>query len=133
MEITRDRPPSVPGNADWFTGEVWVDPIATGAPPSRVRLVSVHFCPGARTAWHTHPVGQVLHITEGVGLVQRRGGPVEVVRAGDTVHFAPGEDHWHGAAPGNFMTHLAMHEVDDAGEHVVWGAPVTDAEYLPGT
>lgn len=132
MEITRDRPPSVPGNADWFTGEVWVDPIATGAPPSRVRLVSVHFCPGARTAWHTHPVGQVLHVTEGVGLVQRRGGPVEVVRAGDTVHFAPGEDHWHGAAPGNFMTHLAMHEVNDAGEHVAWGAHVTDAEYGAG-
>jgi quercetin dioxygenase-like cupin family protein len=133
MEITRDRPPSVLGNADWFTGEVWVDPIATGAPPSRVRLVSVHFCPGARTAWHTHPVGQVLHVTEGVGLVQRRGGAVEVVRAGDTVHFAPGEDHWHGAAPGNFMTHLAMHEVDDAGSHVVWGDHVTDAEYPPGT
>ena len=129
MEITRDRPPSVSGNADWFTGEVWVEPIATGAPPSRVRLVSVHFCPGARTAWHTHPVGQVLHVTEGVGLVQRRGGPVEVVRAGDTVQFAPDEDHWHGAAPGNFMTHLAMHEVNDAGEHVVWGDHVNDAEY----
>lgn len=129
MEITRNRPSSVRGNADWFTGEVWVDPLATGAAPSRVRLVSVHFCPGARTAWHTHPVGQVLHITEGVGLVQRRGGPVETVRAGDTVHFPPDEDHWHGAAPGNFMTHLAMHEVDDAGSHVVWGAHVTDAEY----
>lgn len=129
MEITRERPPSVLGNPDWFSGEVWVDPIATGAPPSRVRLVSVHFCPGARTAWHTHPVGQVLQITEGVGLVQRRGGPIEVVRAGDTVHFAPGEDHWHGAAAGNFMTHLAMHEVDDAGQHVSWGAHVTDAEY----
>lgn len=132
MEITRNRPSSVRGNADWFTGEVWVDPLATGAAPSRVRLVSVHFCPGARTAWHTHPVGQVLHITEGVGLVQRRGGPVETVRAGDTVHFPPDEDHWHGAAPGNFMTHLAMHEVDDAGAHVVWGAHVTDEEYAGG-
>ncbi len=132
MEITRDRPPSTPGPADWFTGEVWVDAIATSPPPSRVRLVSVHFAPAARTAWHTHPVGQVIHVTEGVGLVQRRGGPVEVIRAGDTVHFQPDEDHWHGAAPDNFMTHLAMHEASDAGEHVVWGAHVTDAEYLPG-
>lgn len=129
MEITRDRPPTKRAPADWFTGEVWVDEIATAPAPARTRLVSVHFTPGARTAWHTHPVGQVIHVTEGVGLAQRRGGPVEVIRAGDTVHFAPGEDHWHGGAPDHFMTHLAMHEVDDAGEHVRWGAHVTDAEY----
>lgn len=129
MEIIRERPASIRGSADWFHGEVWIDGLAANPAPSRVRLVSVHFCPGARTAWHTHPVGQVLHITEGVGLVQRRGGPVETVRAGDTVHFAPDEDHWHGAAPDNFMTHLAMHEASDAGEHVVWGDHVTDAEY----
>jgi quercetin dioxygenase-like cupin family protein len=129
MRITRTRPDTKTPSADWFTGPVWVDDVATPPAPSRVRVVSVHFAPGARTAWHTHPLGQILHVTEGQGLVQRRGAPPEVVRAGDTVEFAPGEDHWHGAGPASFMTHLAVHEAGDDGAHVHWGAHVTDAEY----
>ncbi len=128
MRITRTRPATAVPSADWFTGAVWVDEIATPPEPARVRVVSVHFAPGARTAWHTHPLGQILHITEGEGLVQRRGAPPEAVRAGDTVEFGPGEEHWHGAGPATFMTHLAVHEVTDAG-HVRWGAHVTDEEY----
>ena len=130
MEITRTPPATKPGPADWFNGTVWIDDIAAPPEPSRVRVVSVHFTPGARTAWHRHPRGQVLHVTEGTGLAQRRGGPVEVIRAGDTVWFAPGEDHWHGAGPGWFMTHLAVHETDDEGVAVHWGEHVTDEEYL---
>ena len=90
---------------------------------------NVHFSPGARTAWHTHPHGQTIYVTEGVGLVQRRGGPVEVIRPGDRVFFEPGEDHWHGAAPDRFMTHLAMLEVDDEGNSATWGDQVSDEEY----
>jgi len=130
MEITRARPETRPGPGEWFRGQVWVDTIATPPAPSRVRIVSVHFAPGARTAWHRHPFGQVIHVTEGTGRVQRRGGPVEQVRAGDTVHFAAGEDHWHGAAPDAFMTHLAVHEVDEHGVNAEWGDHVSDEEYL---
>ena len=90
---------------------------------------AVHFTPGARTAWHTHPNGQTIYVVEGVGLAQRRGGPVEVIRPGDRVFFEPGEDHWHGAAPTRFMTHLAMVEVDDAGKAATWGDHVTEEEY----
>lgn len=129
MEITRIHPSTTPGPADWFTGEVWIDEIATPPAPSRVRVVSVHFTPGARAAWHRHPLGQVLHVTQGVGLAQRRGAPAEFIRAGDTVRFEPGEEHWHGAAPDRFMTHLAVHETDAEGIATVWGDHVTDAEY----
>ncbi len=129
MRITRRRPETKVPSPDWFTGPVWVDDIATPPEPARVRVVSVHFAPGARTAWHTHPLGQVIHVTEGEGLVGRRGAPPEVVRAGDTVEFAPGEDHWHGAGPRSFLTHLAVHESGDDGSHVAWGAHVTDEEY----
>jgi quercetin dioxygenase-like cupin family protein len=129
MEITRTPPPTKRGPAEWFTGDVYIDEVATPPEPLHFRAVSVHFTPGARTAWHTHPVGQVLYVTEGVGLAQRRGGPVEVIRAGDRVLFAPGEDHWHGASPEWFMTHLAMHEADDEGVAAVWGDHVTDEEY----
>ena len=90
---------------------------------------SVHFTPGARTAWRTHPNGQTIYVTEGTGLCQRRGGPIEVIRPGDRVFFEPGEVHWHGAAPDRFMTHLAMLEVDDQGKSATWGAHVTDEEY----
>jgi quercetin dioxygenase-like cupin family protein len=130
MEITRIRPPSRRGPAKWFTGDVFIDPIAAGAQPSRLRALSVHFTPGARTAWHTHPLGQFIHVTEGAGLVQRVGGPVLPIRAGDTVRFEPGEEHWHGAAPDSFMTHLALHEAGDDGADAHWGAHVTDHEYL---
>ena len=96
---------------------------------SRLSASSVHFTPGARTAWHTHPNGQTIYVTEGVGLCQRRGGPVEVIRPGDRVFFEPGEEHWHGAAPNRFMTHLAMLQVDDEGKNATWGEHVTDEEY----
>jgi quercetin dioxygenase-like cupin family protein len=89
----------------------------------------VHFTPGARTAWHTHPNGQTIFVLEGVGLCQRRGGPVETIRAGDRVLFEPGEEHWHGAAPDCFMTHLALQQPDEAGTTATWGEHVTDAEY----
>jgi quercetin dioxygenase-like cupin family protein len=90
---------------------------------------NVHFTPGARTAWHTHPNGQTIFVTEGVGLAQHRGGPIEVIRPGDRVFFEPGEHHWHGAAPTRFMAHLAMLDVDDRGNNATWGDHVTDAEY----
>jgi quercetin dioxygenase-like cupin family protein len=129
MEITRTRPESRRGPGDWFTGDVWIDPIAAPPAPARLRAFSVHFTPGARTAWHRHPLGQVIHVTEGAGLAQRRGGPIEPIRAGDTVRFEPGEEHWHGAAPGTFMTHLALQEAGDDGVDADWGQHVSDEEY----
>ena len=118
-----------PGPGDWFTGAVYVDTIATPTEPSRVGAASVHFTPGARTAWHTHPFGQNIYVIEGIGLCQREGGPVEVIRPGDRVFFEPGENHWHGAAPNRFMTHIAMQEYDDGGSPVSWGRHVSDEEY----
>jgi len=131
MEITRNSVETAAGPSDWFTGAVFIDTVATPAGGSRVSASSVHFTPGARTAWHTHPNGQTIWVTEGVGLCQRRGGEVEVIRPGDRVFFEPGEDHWHGAAPDRFMTHLAMLEVDEAGNPATWGDHVTDQEYPP--
>jgi quercetin dioxygenase-like cupin family protein len=115
--------------ADWFTGTAYIDGLAPADMPSRLRAYRVHFTPAARTAWHTHPNGQLLHITDGVGRVQSRGGPVEQVVAGDTVRIEPGEEHWHGAAPSNFMTHIAFQLADEDGRDASWGDPVTDAEY----
>jgi quercetin dioxygenase-like cupin family protein len=129
MEITRNSLETVAGPSDWFTGTVYIDTVATPSEPARVQAASVHFTPGARTAWHAHPFGQTIYVTEGIGRCQRRGAPVEVIRPGDRVFFEPGEDHWHGAAPDRFMTHLAMQEVDDQGSPVTWGDHVTDAEY----
>ena len=129
MEITRVGVPTTPGPSDWFTGSVYLDPIAAPAGSSRLSATSVHFTPGARTAWHRHPNGQTIFVVEGVGRVQRRGGPVEVVHAGDRVFFEPGEEHWHGAAPDRFMTHVAMLDVDDEGASATWGDHVTDEEY----
>lgn len=129
MDISRKAPATGQGPAEWFTGTVWMDPIAEAAPPSRVRAASVHFPPGARTAWHAHPFGQILHVTEGAGLVQSRGGPVEEIRSGDTVVTGAGEWHWHGARPGSYMTHIAIHEADDTGSTAQWGDHVTDSEY----
>lgn len=129
MQITRNALETAPGPSDWFTGNVYIDTVATPALPSRLAAASVHFTPGARTAWHTHPNGQTIYVTEGVGLAQRRGGPVEVLRPGDRVFFEPGEHHWHGAAADRFMTHLAMHQVDDRGNAVTWGEHVSDEEY----
>jgi quercetin dioxygenase-like cupin family protein len=98
MQITRNSLDTNPGPSDWFTGTVHIDTIATPSAPSRLGAASVHFTPGARTAWHTHPYGQTIYVTEGIGLCQRGGGPIEVIRPGDRVYFEPGEDHWHGAA-----------------------------------
>ncbi len=117
------------GEADYFSGNVWVDEIAVGAEPSRVRLYRVSFEPGARTAWHTHPLGQVLHVLTGLGLVQKQGEPIQEIHPGDTVMIEPGARHWHGAAACNTMVHLAMQEVDDKGIGVAWMDKVTDAEY----
>ena len=129
MQITRSSIETQKGPADWFTGDVYIDTVAVPTGPSRLSASSVHFTPGARTAWHTHPNGQTIYVTEGIGLAQRRGGPVEVIRPGDRVFFDPGEDHWHGAASNRFMTHLAMLDVDDEGNNATWGDHVTDDEY----
>ena len=101
--------------SDWFTGAVYIDAVAAPSGASRVMASSVHFTPGARTAWHTHPNGQTIFVLEGVGHCQRRGGQVEVIRPGDRVFFEPGEEHWHGAAATRFMLHLAIVQVDDEG------------------
>jgi quercetin dioxygenase-like cupin family protein len=129
MHVTRNSLETEAGPSDWFTGTVHIDTIATPADPSRLGAASVHFAPGARTVWHTHPFGQTIFVTEGIGLCQRRGGDVEVIRPGDRVFFEPDEEHWHGAAPDRFMTHVAMHEADDSGSPVSWGEPVSDEEY----
>lgn len=131
MKLTRSSTDTATGRgaAEWFTGDVYIDAVATASPPSRVVANLVHFMPGARTAWHRHPLGQSLFVTEGVGLVQRRGGPVEVIRPGDRVQIEPGEEHWHGASPTRLMVHLALNEVDDDHPAAHWGEHVTDDEY----
>jgi quercetin dioxygenase-like cupin family protein len=129
MDVTRNSIETTAGPADWFTGTVYLDSVAAATDRFRVNASNVHFAPGARTAWHTHPHGQTIYVLEGVGLAQRRGGPVEVIRAGDRVFFEPGEDHWHGAAPTRFMAHLAIVQVDDDGHPATWGDHVTDEEY----
>jgi quercetin dioxygenase-like cupin family protein len=129
MQITKNSQATNPGPKEWFTGDVYIDFVAAPTGPSRVGAAMVHFTPGARTAWHIHPLGQTIFVTEGVGRCQRRGGPIEELRPGDRVYFEPGEDHWHGAAPDRFMTHLAIQVADDSGSPVIWGTHVTDAEY----
>jgi quercetin dioxygenase-like cupin family protein len=129
MQITRNSVETGAGPSEWFTGNVYIDAIARPTGTSRLSASSVHFTPGARTAWHTHPNGQTICVVEGVGLAQRRGGPIEVIRPGDRVFFEPGEEHWHGAAPDRFMTHLALLDVDDDGNSANWGDHVTDEEY----
>jgi quercetin dioxygenase-like cupin family protein len=129
MKITRSSIETSKGPAGWFTGEVYIDTVAAPLGPYRVAAAGVHFAPGARTAWHTHPLGQTIFVTEGVGRCQRRGGPLVEIRPGDRVFFEPGEDHWHGAAPERFMAHLAIQPVDDEGSAVTWGEHVSDEEY----
>jgi quercetin dioxygenase-like cupin family protein len=116
------------GSSDWFTGTVWQDPIVEAPDPARVRAVRVCFEPNARTFWHTHPLGQTLHVLLGVGRVQSWQGPVREISAGDSVWIPPDEKHWHGAAPGNTMVHLAIQEHRD-GVHVVWLEPVSESDY----
>jgi len=117
------------GTSDWFTGEVRIDPLFQAPDPALVQGVSVTFEPGARTAWHTHPLGQTLIVTAGCGRVQRDGGKVEEIRPGDVVWIAPGEKHWHGAAPTTAMTHIAIHE-RQGGKAVDWLEHVSDEQYL---
>jgi quercetin dioxygenase-like cupin family protein len=129
MQITKSSLETIVGPSDWFTGDVYLDSVAAPSGPSRLQATSVHFTPGARTAWHTHPNGQTIYVTEGIGRCQSRGGQVEVIRPGDRVFFEPGEEHWHGAAPDRFMTHLAMQQLDEEGNAAEWGDHVTDEEY----
>lgn len=129
MEIKRaGSQPSVKGPSDWFTGTVRIDPLFQANAPARASGGSVTFEPGARTAWHTHPLGQTLLVTAGFGRVQREGGPVEEIRPGDVVWFPPGEKHWHGAAPTTAMTHIAIQEQLD-GKVVDWMEKVSDEHY----
>ncbi len=123
MQI-QPKKPSRKGPGERFTGDVWIDGIAEGQEPSRLAVIAVHFTPGARTAWHSHSVGQTLYVTDGEGLVQSRGEPIMGIRAGDAVHTPADEWHWHGATPDHFMTHLSMTE-----GALEWGDHVTDAEY----
>src|SRR2546426_1295341 len=129
MQITRSSIETLKGPADWFTGDVYIDAVAAPQASSTFAAAAVHFTPGARTAWHTHPHGQTIFVTEGIGLCQREGGPIEVIRPGDRVFFEPAENHWHGAAPTRFMTHIAMQQANDAGEVVAWGEHVSDEQY----
>ena len=129
MDIKRNGSrPSGKGPADWFTGTVRIDPLFAAPAPARVSGASVTFEPGARTAWHTHPLGQTLIVTSGCGLVQSWGGPIREIRAGDVVWCPPGEKHWHGAAPTTAMTHIAIAEAQN-GRVVDWMEHVNDAEY----
>jgi quercetin dioxygenase-like cupin family protein len=129
------KPPSARGPSERFTGEVWIDAIARGEVPSRIRVNAVRFSPGARTAWHSHARGQTLYVTEGRGLAQSRGEPVRAIRPGDIVFTQPDEWHWHGAAADHFMSHLSMTEGvgGDEKPETEWGPKVTDAEYGEGT
>jgi len=129
MQITKNSVETTAGPSEWFTGTVYIDPVATPSGSSRLSASSVHFTPGARTAWHTHPNGQTIYVLEGVGRAQHRGGPVEIIRPGDRVFFEPGENHWHGATPDRFMVHIAMQQNDDSGSPVTWGEHVTDQQY----
>ena len=132
MHITRSgSQPSGKGPEDWFSGMVRIDPLFSAPDPARVAGASVTFEPGARTAWHTPPLGQTLIVTFGLGWIQRDGGPVEEIRPGDVVWFAPGEKHWHGATATNAMTHIAIQERLD-GKVVDWLEKVTDAQYGGG-
>jgi quercetin dioxygenase-like cupin family protein len=130
MQIVPKKP-TVRGPAESFTGDVWIDGIAQGEEPSRVRVNAVRFTPGAHTAWHSHALGQTLYVIEGAGVVQSRGGDIVSIRAGDVVHTPGDEWHWHGATPDHFMAHLSITEgvPDGHGPETKWGAHVTDAEY----
>jgi len=124
--------PTQKANSDYFTGTVWQDPVIEAPDPARVRALVVSFEPGARTAWHTHPLGQTLYVVSGTGLVGLRDQAPRVIRAGDTVWFAPGEEHWHGATPDNAMTHMAVQEAKD-GRVADWLEHVADKDYRQTT
>lgn len=128
MQVKKIRDATSKGPAEWFTGDVYVDSITSPNEHSNLMVGHVHFAPGARTAWHTHPHGQTLYVTDGVGLIGRRG-HVEEIRPGDVVEINPNEEHWHGATPNNFMAHVAINAVDHQGVPAVWGDHVSDEDY----
>lgn len=130
MKITRATVPTRKGDSASFSGDVYVD--AFPADEAGITAAVVHFAPAARTAWHTHSLGQTIFVTEGVGRVQREGGEIEEIRAGDTAFFEPGENHWHGASPDRFMAHIAIVKNPESGSGTEWGRLVTDEEYLAG-
>ena len=132
MKHTKATRATNKGPADWFTGDVYIDPIRDADGQSSVGAAHVRFTPGARTAWHTHPNGQILYVTDGVGYVCRRGGKVETIRPGDTVFIEPDEEHWHGATQDRFMAHIAIQEADENGVPIRWLDHVTDEEYGKG-
>lgn len=126
MEVFAGDRESRRGPAEWFTGVVWIDTIVANSAPSTLAVARVSFEPGARTAWHTHPRGQAIHVLSGICQAQTRGGVLKEIHAGDAVWFAPGEVHWHGAKPGHTMVHLAMQESDDQGVSAVWMEHVSE-------
>ena len=129
MKLTQSDQTTAQGPADWFTGAVLIDTIRNPDEQTAIGCAHVRFAPGARTAWHHHPKGQTLYVTDGVGYVARRGGQITEIRPGDVVYIEPGEEHWHGATPDRYMAHIAMQEADDTGQVVTWLDHVTDNEY----
>ncbi len=129
MRLIKNTQNTIIGSKNWFSGTVFIDPIKEPDERSAVGCAHVRFAPGAHTAWHKHPKGQTLYVTDGIGYVCRRGGEVETIRPGDVVFTEPNEEHWHGAAPDRFMAHIAVQEADDKGRTVTWLSPVTDKEY----
>jgi quercetin dioxygenase-like cupin family protein len=131
MKFTKSGGNTVQGPADWFTGTVFIDTVRNPDADTTIGCAHVRFAPGARTAWHAHPKGQILYVTDGIGLVSRRGGEITEIRPGDVVYIEPGEEHWHGATPDRFMSHIAMQEADENGQVVNWLEHVTDQDYAP--
>jgi quercetin dioxygenase-like cupin family protein len=129
MKFTESSGQSARGPADWFTGAVFIDAIRNPDEQSAIGCAHVRFTPGARTVWHSHPKGQTLYVTDGIGYVGTRGGKTTKIRPGDVVYIEPGEDHWHGATADRFMSHVAIQEADDHGQVVSWLEPVDDDEY----
>ena len=129
MRLTESAGRTGQGPADWFTGTVFIDTVRNPDEHSAIGCAHVRFAPGARTAWHSHPQGQTLYVTDGIGLVTSRGGDVVEIRPGDVVSIEPGEEHWHGATPDRFMAHVAMQEADEQGQVVSWLEHVSDEEY----
>ena len=129
MKLVKSGGTTAAGPADWFTGTVFMDGVQSPGEHGNLSCAHVRFAPGARTAWHTHPMGQTLYVTDGIGYVAARGGDVQEIRPGDVVFIAPGEEHWHGATPQRFMSHVALNEADEQGRVVTWLTHVTDEEY----
>jgi quercetin dioxygenase-like cupin family protein len=129
VKFTKSSRSTGKGPKDWFTGDVYIDSVRDPDEQSAIGCAHVRFTPGARTAWHHHPKGQTLYVTDGVGLVANRKGEIKEIRPGDVVYIEPGEEHWHGAAPNRFMSHVAIQEADEQGQVVTWLDHVADEEY----